>query len=608
MKDLNMKKKSNLLFALAVALFVLWADFFIARTSFTAVDGKRYYSLFDDAMISMRYAWNFSHGYGLVWNPGELVEGYTNFLMTMVMSIATFFFNEQNAVLAVQIFGALTVVGIVWQARELYRQTAGKDLDPMLYNLFPILLLLYYPLSYWPLMGMETGLVTFFNLLAVNMVIRFELEGKGSRLTLSAFFASLAYLARPDAGLIILPIGLYLVTRKINWKKRFLYILQFGVIFFILPAAHMLFRYIYYGELLPNTFFLKLTGLSSTERLKAGLLFTYPFLTATLPLWVFASLNTFLNFSRRKLMLFSAGLFFVLYQIWVGGDAWNYWRMVTPVVPMIMILFLDELYTFTRVFIQSLLTPFWHGYLSRRPAWKLDNPMLKGISRTAISYAFMAIGVLFIVLISLAEISGVGKAGFGYTQLLFLIVAVLFVLFSWLIGAAGKDFSRRTHLVFFSIGTAAVMIFANLRFIPQMVFYAPPYQASSNSANINTAVAINAVTEPDASIGVFWAGTMPYYTHRYGVDFLGKSDVHIAHMSPPEGTNVKTLPGHNKFDLVYSILERQPDFVPGFEWGGQDVSEEARALYTRAVYKGVNMYLRKKSDKIRWEMVEVHTE
>jgi hypothetical protein len=26
-------------------------------------------------MISMRYAWNVSHGSGLVWNPGERVEG-----------------------------------------------------------------------------------------------------------------------------------------------------------------------------------------------------------------------------------------------------------------------------------------------------------------------------------------------------------------------------------------------------------------------------------------------------------------------------------------------------------------------------------------------------
>src|SRR5438105_12922704 len=38
----------------------------------------------DDAYISYRYAWNLVHGHGLVYNPGEVVEGYTNFLWTLL--------------------------------------------------------------------------------------------------------------------------------------------------------------------------------------------------------------------------------------------------------------------------------------------------------------------------------------------------------------------------------------------------------------------------------------------------------------------------------------------------------------------------------------------
>lgn len=34
----------------------------------------------DDAYISFRYATNLIHGHGLVFNPGERVEGYSNFL------------------------------------------------------------------------------------------------------------------------------------------------------------------------------------------------------------------------------------------------------------------------------------------------------------------------------------------------------------------------------------------------------------------------------------------------------------------------------------------------------------------------------------------------
>jgi hypothetical protein len=38
----------------------------------------------DDAYISLRYAENWANGYGPVFNPGERVEGYTNFLLVVI--------------------------------------------------------------------------------------------------------------------------------------------------------------------------------------------------------------------------------------------------------------------------------------------------------------------------------------------------------------------------------------------------------------------------------------------------------------------------------------------------------------------------------------------
>ena len=38
----------------------------------------------DDAFITYRYARNLARGEGLVFNPGERVEGYTNFLWTVM--------------------------------------------------------------------------------------------------------------------------------------------------------------------------------------------------------------------------------------------------------------------------------------------------------------------------------------------------------------------------------------------------------------------------------------------------------------------------------------------------------------------------------------------
>src|SRR5688500_675742 len=41
----------------------------------------------DDAYISFRYARNFARGWGLVYNEGERIEGYTNFLWTVLLGL-----------------------------------------------------------------------------------------------------------------------------------------------------------------------------------------------------------------------------------------------------------------------------------------------------------------------------------------------------------------------------------------------------------------------------------------------------------------------------------------------------------------------------------------
>ena len=81
------ERTDRALLAVALAGFVAYAGAFIYRTSFV-LDGERYFSLFDDAMVSMRYARNLAEGYGLVWNPGgERVEGYTNPLWVLYMAL-----------------------------------------------------------------------------------------------------------------------------------------------------------------------------------------------------------------------------------------------------------------------------------------------------------------------------------------------------------------------------------------------------------------------------------------------------------------------------------------------------------------------------------------
>ena len=115
-ENINIYWKKNWLLLLLSALFGVWALAFIYHSSYVASDGRLYFNLFDDAMISMRYGWNLAHGHGLVWNAGDVerVEGYTNLLMTLVMSVATFLFDKRYAVFAIQLTGIFFTLGTAW--------------------------------------------------------------------------------------------------------------------------------------------------------------------------------------------------------------------------------------------------------------------------------------------------------------------------------------------------------------------------------------------------------------------------------------------------------------------------------------------------------------
>ena len=117
------------LFAALLVGFLYYAWRYILATSFV-IDGTRYYVLFDDAMISMRYAYNLAHGNGLVWNVGERVQGFTNPLWVLYMALFHLLpLPPAQMGLAVQITGADSAGGdAVLRAphrRALHRRPAG---------------------------------------------------------------------------------------------------------------------------------------------------------------------------------------------------------------------------------------------------------------------------------------------------------------------------------------------------------------------------------------------------------------------------------------------------------------------------------------------------
>ena len=132
---------------------------------------------------------------------------------------------------------------------------------------------------------------------------------------------------------------------------------------------------------------------------------------------------------------------------------------------------------------------------------------------------------------------------------------------------------------------------------------------------VNYALTIEQLTTPDATVCVLAAGVIPYYTGRPAIDFLGKADPRIARLDPYlSGATKKTYPemiynpGHNKYDLEYSIKELRPTYVQQFSWSAQDILDWAQSEYVMVVYKGVPVNLLEGSEDVHWDDIEAALE
>ncbi|MBE8345803.1 hypothetical protein IQA88_19270, partial [Leptospira interrogans serovar Pomona] len=89
---------------------IFYFIFMILLILFGIISAYRMRWISDDAFISLRYAKNFADGKGLVFNEGEFVEGYTNFLWT-ILFIPFHLSDHIDPVNASYFFGILSFLG-----------------------------------------------------------------------------------------------------------------------------------------------------------------------------------------------------------------------------------------------------------------------------------------------------------------------------------------------------------------------------------------------------------------------------------------------------------------------------------------------------------------
>ncbi len=217
--------------------------------------------LCDDAFISFRYVRNLLEGHGLVFNPGEYVEGYSNFLWVLELAAIWGILGvrpEQAAPWLSVVCTATTIAAMLWWVGRMpgmrHRSLVGWMALGLLCSSATF--------AVWTSGGgLETRQFTFFIVLAVVCLGLYR-DNRWGLLAASLSLAAAAY-TRPEGPLLaVCCFGWFAVQRSRErrrlagrefWSDCSYLIAPFA----LLVAAHYLFRYSYYGEWLPNTYYAK---------------------------------------------------------------------------------------------------------------------------------------------------------------------------------------------------------------------------------------------------------------------------------------------------------------------------------------------------------------
>lgn len=347
----------------ALSLLILFALFSLFSESWLA----------EDAAITLRAVENLYETQGPVYNPGERTEVYTHPLW--FAALVTFRGMGLNLPVASVFAGiAISILGLFLLCIPPAGTARGEPPFKYIYLLIPLFLAAHPGFRQFAASGMEIGLLTLLLGLFYLFLENYRPTEKPGTL---GFLLGLIYLTRPELGLFAAWYGLFflweLYQQKHLMKRQITGRALRSVLGLVLTAGLWhLFRYLYYHDLFPNTFYAK-AGLGSYwiqgAKYLAHALIYGP--SAWLIL-VLAGAYVFLSLTNRPITeeprarsheLFrllrdvGAVLVMVVYVVRLGGDFMAF-RFLVP--ELIMIAWIAR-----RVFTIPLPTR-WNGWLSHQ--------------------------------------------------------------------------------------------------------------------------------------------------------------------------------------------------------------------------------------------------
>ncbi|WP_372667750.1 hypothetical protein [Amycolatopsis kentuckyensis] len=321
-----------------------WRGFVLALTlGLSLLHQLLFATVTEDALVSFRYAQNIADGNGPVFNPGERVEGYTNFLWLVLIALPRAAFGADVRTTAV-VFGVVAALGAVLLSCFLANRIvaaaapAGAEPRPAIGVAAAVLTASAGGLAVYGPSGSEVPLFVLL-LLAVcySLVAR--------RPVVAGVLVAFAVMTSPEGLVAGVLGGLWLVgaalKKRHSWWAPVGYLL--GALVFLIPR--LAWRATFYEHFLPAPLAAKLGG-SFGSQVDAGWPYLSGFALAHqgfLLLGLVAAVALLLRRTQpaeaRTLiwLLFATALGLAAAAVLIGGDPGPSWRLLAPVPPLIAV-------------------------------------------------------------------------------------------------------------------------------------------------------------------------------------------------------------------------------------------------------------------------------
>ncbi|MEI9940287.1 MAG: hypothetical protein WDO69_23975 [Pseudomonadota bacterium] len=305
--------------------------------------GKSYDFFCDDAFIALRYAKNLIEHHELSYNSGQRVEGFTSPLWVLLISVAGALGVPLTS--ATRALGASAGLLAFWALMRFWDELNPKA--PWLVLAPAVALAMSAPFAAWIFGGLETPLFVASFTLALASIARAARRRDLPSSLEAGLSVALCVLCRPE-GATLIAIGSVVIclpspaSQVRLWRRLLAWLLPIV----LLVGGYELFRLQYYGYPLPNTFYVKTSGVGLWARGVsylgfAGQEFGWALVSACVLSPFFLLIPSPLRPSSHtthsgRVLLFGTGtaaLIHLLYVARIGGDFLDLYRFLTPLMP-----------------------------------------------------------------------------------------------------------------------------------------------------------------------------------------------------------------------------------------------------------------------------------